>query len=48
MDPILIGILVCGGFMLLVITLIRAMMKARKLRRQQQQNFDDYDPYTKQ
>jgi len=48
MDPVLIGLLVCGGFMLLIITIIRAMMKTRKLRRQQQETFDEYDPYTKQ
>lgn len=45
---IIFGILICVGFMGLTITIMRAMIKAKKLKRQQQQQFDSYDPYENQ
>ena len=45
MDPIWIGILICIGFMGFVITMMRIVLKARKLRRQQQEEFDKQDPF---
>jgi len=43
MDPVLIGILICGGFILLVITLMRIIFKVRKDRRIQQQYFEEQE-----
>ena len=45
---IIVGILICVGFMGLIITIMRAMIKAKKLKRQQQRQFDNYDPYEKE
>jgi len=48
MHPILIGILICIGFMMLIITLMRIILKAKKLRRQKQRQIENYDPYKQQ
>jgi len=45
MDPIIIGILIIAGFMGLVITLMKIMLKAKKQQRNKNRNFDDYDPF---
>ena len=45
MDPVIIGILIIVGFMGLVITLMRIMLKTKKRQRKKQEQFDDYDPF---
>ena len=44
MDPVIIGILICVGFMGFILTMIWSITKARKNRRLQQDYEEDQDP----